>query len=243
MITESRCLLNGKVYCMDCGSRLIVATNGKYILKSGEKIKKLRYMCYGKSRKQTDCQGQTGYAVNRLDDVIDGVIRHIFENMRSITKSEVVTSGLRAVQQEKENLYKTAQRDNAKTAADLAELKAEVLKAIRGESKFVPELLNELILQTEKKLIEIEATCDTAKRELDECKYRIEEMQVRYDEVISWTELYDTADLTAKKMIVANLINRIEVGIDYQIHIILNIDLVHFNIELDCCSYKQEKTA
>ena len=64
-----------------------------------------------------------------------------------------------------------------------------------------------------------------------------------YDEVISWTELYDTADLAAKKMIVANLINRIEVGTDYQINIDLNIDLGHFNIQLDCCTYGQRETA
>ena len=143
--------------------------------------------------------------------MVDGVIRHIFENMRSIPKSEVVNSGLVALQQEQESRLKTAQRDYTKTAADLAELKAEVIKTIRGEGKFSSELLNELITQTETKLAEIEAIRNTAKQELDGCKHRIVEMQVRYDEVISWTELYDAADLAAKKMIVANLINRIEV--------------------------------
>ena len=82
-----------------------------------------------------------------------------------------------------------------------------------------------------------------AKHELDECKNRIEEMQANYDEVISWTELYDAADFAAKKMIIANLINRVEVGTGYQIHIDLNIDLEHFNIQLDYCSYGQRKTA
>ena len=243
MNTESRCLLNGKVYCVDCGSRLVVATNGRYVYENGEKLKRLRYMCYGKSRKQTDCQGQTGYAVSRLDETIDGIIRHIFENMRSIPKSEVVNSGLVALQREQESRYKTAQRDCTKTAADLAELKAEVIKSIRGESKFSSDLLSELITQTEKSLTGFEQTRNDAKREVDECKHRITEMQVKYDEVISWTELYDEADLTAKKMIIANLINRIDVGTDYFIHIDLNIDLEHFGIHLDFCTYGQEKAA
>jgi len=243
MNTESRCLLNGKVYCMDCGSRLVVATNGKYIYENGERYKRLRYMCYGKSRKQTDCRGQTGYAVTRLDSVIDGIIRHVFENMQSIPKSEVVSSGLKALEQEQESRFKTAQRDYTKAAADLAELKNEVIKSIRGESKFSPELLNELITQTESKLAEVVVVRDTARHELDRCKFRIEEMQVKYDEVISWTELYDVADLAAKKMIVANLINRIEVGTDYQIHIDLNIDLAHYDIQLDFCTYKEMATA
>ena len=68
-------------------------------------------------------------------------------------------------------------------------------------------------------------------------------MQVKYDEVISWTTLYDAADHAAKKMIVANLINSIDVGTDYNIHIDLNIDLEHFGIQLDFCSYAQGKTA
>ena len=243
MNTESRCLLNGKVYCADCGSRLVVTTNGRYIYVDGEKIKKLRYMCYGKSRKQTDCQGQTGYAAYKLDGAVDEIIRHIFKNMQSIPKAEVVNSGLKALQEEQESRYKTAQRDYAKTTADLTELKSEVLKSIRGESKFSPELLNDLILQTEKNLAEIEAVREAAKRKFNESQYRIEEMQTRYDEVISWTELYDDVDLAAKKMIVANLINRIEVGDDYKIRIDLNIDLNHFDIQVDRCTHGQVKTA
>ncbi len=147
------------------------------------------------------------------------------------------------MQKERETLLKTAERECSKVAADLAELKMEVVKSIRGESKFSPELLSELITQTETSLADIEDARNTANRELDECRYRAEEMQTQYDEVISWTELYDAADLAAKKMIVANLINRIEVGTDYQIHIDLNIDLSHFNIQLDCCDYGHRETA
>ena len=243
MNTESRSLLNGKIYCADCGSRLIAVTNGRFVIDNGIKQKRLRYNCYGKYAKLTDCQGQTGYSTQRLDNLVDGIIRFIFDRMQSIPKSEVVTSSLMALRQELEMRYKTAQRDYSKAAADLAELKAEVIKAIRGESKFSADLLSELIAQTEKKNTEIEAIRESVRRELDECEYRIEDMQVKYDEVMTWTELYDAADLSAKKMIVANLINRIEVGVDYQLHIDLNIDLSHFGIELDFCTFGQGKTA
>jgi hypothetical protein len=40
-----------------------------------------------------------------------------------------------------------------------------VLKAIRGQSKFTPDLLNELIAEAEKELSGIEAVRDTAKRD------------------------------------------------------------------------------
>ena len=200
-------------------------------------------MCYGKSRKQTDCQGQTGYAVKRLDNVVDGVIRHVFDNMRSIPKTEVVASGLTALQQELDVKYRIAQRDYTKAAADLNGLKTEVIKAIRSESKFSPDLLSELISKAENEITELERVRNNTKQDMDLCKLRIEELQADYEEVISWTELYDAADLAAKKMVVANLVNRIEVGTDYQIHIDLNIDLEHFNINLDICSHRKKETA
>jgi len=231
MHTESRCLLNGKVYCASCGSRLVVATNSRYIEENGVKLKKLGIYAMARQGNRPIATGRRAIQLTGLTGLIDGVIRHIFTSMKSISKSEAVSSGLSALQKEHESRYKAAQREYTKAAADLAELKSEVLKAIRGQSKFTPDLLNELIAEAEKELSGIEAVRDTAKRELDGCKYRMEEIQAQYDEVISWTELYDAADLTAKKMIVANLINRIEVGTDYGIHIDFNIDLSQFNID------------
>ena len=79
-----------------------------------------------------------------------------------------------------------------------------------------------MISQSEKQLAEIGVVRKSAKQGLDNCNCRIEELQEKFDEVISWTELYDAAELAAKKMIIANLVNRIEVGFDYQVHIDLN---------------------
>jgi len=59
---------------------------------------------------------------------------------------------------------------------------------------------------------------------------------------MTWTELYDTADLSARKMIIAKLINRVEVDIDYQLLIDMNVDLSHFDIQLDCCTFRQGKS-
>ena len=243
MNTDTRCLLNGKVYCMDCGSRLISTTTDRFTIDNGVKVRRLRYTCYGKYAKLTDCHGQTGYSAMRLDNLVDGIIRHIFERMQSIPKNEVISSSLIAMMEEQEARYKAAQRDYAKAAKDLSELKAEVIKAIRGESKFSPGLLSELINEVETRVAEIEEVQNTAKREMDNCENRITELKEQFDEVISWTEMYDEVDLAAKKMIIANLINRIEVGLDYQIHIDLNIDIKHFNIQFDFCSYKQGKSA
>ena len=58
-------------------------------------------------------------------------------------------------------------------------------------------------------------------------------LEEQYDNVISWADLYNTASLEAKKMIVNCLIRRVEVYRDYKLHIDFNIDFAQFSLGLD----------
>ena len=49
-----------------------------------------------------------------------------------------------------------------------------------------------------------------------------------YDDIVSWAEMYDTASLEAKKMIVSCLIKRVEVYRGYKVHVEFNIDYEQF---------------
>ena len=51
--------------------------------------------------------------------------------------------------------------------------------------------------------------------------------------IISWAEMYDTASMEAKKMIVNCLIKRVKVYRDYKLHIDFNIDFEQFTGGLD----------
>ena len=51
--------------------------------------------------------------------------------------------------------------------------------------------------------------------------------------IISWAEMYDTASMEAKKMIVNCLIKRVDVYRDYKLHIDFNIDFEQFCGGLD----------
>ena len=71
--TRGQSLLAGNVFCGHCGSRLSLTTNGKaYPCKDDPNriVKRVRYVCYGKTRKQTECDGQTGYTAHTLDGII-----------------------------------------------------------------------------------------------------------------------------------------------------------------------------
>ena len=54
------------------------------------------------------------------------------------------------------------------------------------------------------------------------------EVSQLYEELISYADLYDSASFEAKKMIVSQLIRRVEVYRGYQIHVDFNFDLAQY---------------
>jgi len=74
---------------------------------------------------------------------------------------------------------------------------------------------------------------DAAQAAFDEGQAVMASLNAQYDDIISWADMYDTASLEAKKMIVNCLIKRIEVFRDYKLHIDFNIDFEQFSLGLD----------
>ena len=196
-------------------------------------VKRVRYICYGKTRKQTDCDGQTGYTAHILDGIIDKLVRQIFERMKAIPKSEIVSARYREKMEQRKSLLYSVRSEYVKAAADLETLKGEVIKTIRGESSFSKELLNSLIAEAEAKCRELQENLEAAQAAYDEGQAVMASLNMQYNDIISWAEMYDTASIEAKKMIVSCLIKRVEVYRDYKLHIDFNIDFTQFCEGLD----------
>ena len=229
----------GNIFCGHCGSRLNLTTNGKaYPCKDDPNriVKRVRYICYGKTRKQTECDGQTGYTAHILDGIIDKLVRQIFERMKAVPKSEIVNVRYREKMEERKNLLHSVRADYTKAAAELDMLKAEVIKALRGESAFPKELLGSMVSESETKCTELQKQFEAAQAAYDEGKAVLASLNAQYDDIISWADMYDTASMEAKKMIVNCLIKRIEVYRDYKLHIDFNIDFEQFSMGLDMIS-------
>ena len=57
---------------------------------------------------------------------------------------------------------------------------------------------------------------------------RMDKVSRLYDELISYADLYDSANFEAKKMVVNQLIRRVDVYRGYQINISFNFDLTPY---------------
>lgn len=231
--TRGQSLLAGNVFCGHCGSRLSLTTNGKAYTNPSNVVRRVRYVCYGKTRKQTECDGQTGYTTHILDGIIEKLVRQIFERMKAIPKSEIVNVRYKEKMEERKNLLHDLRADYTKAAADLETLRAEVIKSLHGESAFSKDLLGSLIAESETKCTEVQKRLDEAQAAYDAGQAVLATLNAQYDDIITWSEMYDTASFEAKKMIVNCLIGRVEVYRDYKLHIDFNIDFNQFSLGMD----------
>ncbi len=231
--TVGKALLSGNVYCGHCGARLSLTTNSKaYPCKDDPTriVKRVRYICYGKTRKQTECNGPTGYTAHIPDGIVDKLVRGIFERMRAVPKSEIVNARYHEKMEKRKALLQAVRADFNKATADLESLRGEVIKAIRGESSFSKELLGSLIAEGEASCTKLQEQFNKAQADYDEGKIVLEALNAQYDNIISWADMYDTASLEPKRMIVNCLIKRVDVYRDYKIHVDFAIDLEQFGM-------------
>ena len=229
--TRGQSLLAGNAYCGHCGAKLALTTSRKWRkLPDGslDDTLRVRYTCYGKLRKQTNCTGQTGYTVHILDEIIDKAVRQIFSKMRGIPKEQIVTKRYEKETTERKNHLQDLQAQRDKAEKDLLSLKTEILACIKGESVLPRETLAEMITEQEEKLKELEDLCESASEELERTAELMDKVSRLYDELISYADLYDSANFEAKKMVVNQLIRRVDVYRGYQINISFNFDLTPY---------------
>lgn len=234
--TKGKSLLAGNVFCGHCGARLTLTTNGRYRKRkdgSIDKTPRIRYVCYGKTRKQTDCDGQTGYTMHKLDGIVEQVIKNIFGTMKGIPKSKIVSERYKKELADKKRRLTDTEKEYNKALQKLNLLKAEVVKCLQGESSFSKDILSELITDAENKCNELTQLSEAIKTELKQSEQLQTELCKRYDEIISWSELYDSATIEAKKMIVNSMIKRIDVFRDYKLKIEFNFDIKQFFLGID----------
>ena len=229
-------LLSGNVFCGHCGARLALTTNGKAYPCAEDPnriVKRVRYICYGKTRKQTECDGQTGYTAHILDSIIDKVVRQIFQRMQTVPKSEIVNARYREKMEERKQLLQSVRAEHAKAAAELDMLKVEIIQVLRGESTFSKELLGGMVSEAEAKVNTIQEQLVAAQSAYDEGQAVLNALNAQYEDIISWAEMYDQANLEAKKIIVNCLIKRVDVYRGYKLYIDFNIDLEQFSFGKD----------
>lgn len=232
--TRGKSLLAGNVFCGHCGARLCLTTNGKGRPRAdGTDTVRLRYTCQTKSRKHEPCDGQTGYTLSILDGMIDDIVHQVLRYVKSVSKAEILAAGYQAQMGEQKAIVNKAQRECEKARKDLQVLNAEIVNALTGSSAFTPDMLREAIVRAEEKCAGLEQDYEMAKKALDDNETYLEKLSAKYDRFVEWSDIYDTATIETKKMIVSQIIERVDVFRGYRLRIKFSISVEQFILGLD----------
>ena len=229
--TTGQSLLSGNVFCGHCGGRLVLTTNGKvYRQPDGTPLKKkrIRYVCYNKTRHRIDCDGQTGYTMHILDDIVVNILHQVFDKMKSATSDMIVGNACQKQMALLQADLKRARTENTKANTDYESLKAEVLKAVQGKSALPMEVLNELLEETRQRVLDTSRRVTELTMELDNENSKLEEFRSEFERIATWSEIFDSSDTATKKMICGYIIKRVTVRRDYKLAVDFTINVEQF---------------
>ena len=234
--TSGQSLLSGNVFCGHCGGRLTLTTSGTVrVNAAGERVgrKRIRYVCYNKTRKRCECSGQTGYTMHILDKMITDVLHQVFSKMRAVDRDEIIARTNRNAMVSLNDRISAAKAECAKATKEYEALKLEIIKAVQGKSAFPMEILSELVDNARTKMLEADAQLTALNSELEANNQRINAIKADYEKLIKWSEVFDDSDIAVKKMIAGYIIKRVDVYSDYRLHIEFNMNFAQFELGME----------
>ena len=245
--TSGQSLLSGNIFCGHCGGRLILTTNGTARRNAeGERVtrRRIRYVCYNKTRHRVDCDGQTGYTMHILDGMVTEVLHQIFDKMKAVDESEIVARTQMNVTADLKDQLAAARREFSKATKEYEAVKAKLMAVIRGESNLPENVLSEMADEAKQKMAVESEKISELNAEIEQSNRRTDEIRKDYQSILKWSEMFDSSDMAVKKMVAAYLIKKVCVYSDYRLHIEFNINFAQFELGLDIPNeYQTEELA
>ena len=228
---EEEYLLTTKLFCGHCGGRLVLTTNGTTVrFADGTPIhkKRIRYVCYNKTRRRQECTGQTGYTMHIVDGIVTEVLHQVFNKMQGASGDMIVGSAVQKQMAMIRSELQRARAENTKANKEYESLKAEVLKAIQGKSALPQDVLSEMLEDARQKVLSSSERITELTAELNDGNSKIEEMKAEYNQIVSWSKIFDDSPMEVKKMICGYIIKKVSVCKDYDIKIEFSINVEQF---------------
>ena len=181
-----------------------------------------RYSCFYKIRHPGDCDGQSGYGVSKLDSIVEEVVRQIFAQFREVSRKKLLESVKTNDATRIQKKVKKIQKDLESKQKELDDLKAETILVIRGVSALDKELLGTLVAEAREALETLEKQLVQAQEEYEEATKTAKRSNYICNELLTWADVYDTANHDERRAILQQFIKEIRVRKDYEISITLN---------------------
>jgi hypothetical protein len=204
-VVRGEALLSGNIICGHCGAHMTATS----VVSRGCKV--LRYICNSGNKYVHKCDGQRSYGAKTVDGIVTKLLLELFGTLADVSNVGILKRRLNLSLSENKAAHVAAIRHLTKKESELADLKSEVVKVIRGESKFSVGLLNEAIEIAEREVTRLREEVTALETALTNSTIKSDEFVRQHGEYIHWAQVFADADRSEQKMIAARMIERVEV--------------------------------
>lgn len=217
-------LLSGNIYCGHCGGRVFASTARKtHHATKSENQRIPIYKCYNRTQHRERCDGPTSYQSHKVDDVVEQILRSIFEKAQDIDSGILIQKQINSSTSNCIAQLKQAKLELAKHRQELEKWENLMLDSIEGNCAFSQQQVKER-MDTVKLLIEEDSVkVDGFQNELENIRGISEEIKEQHKQLISWAEVFDSASIEEKRMIASYIIKAVTIARDYNLKIEFNI--------------------
>ena len=219
-------LLSGILYCGHCQRKLI----GSYCVKNRKDHSYFRpiYRCYNGAVDARECDGQTVYSARIIENEVNQIVHQYFDSVKYAAGSVWQEQVKRQKRNKTIRLIKAAEDHLRKLNTEKEAIEKEILKTLMGDSSLNTEVLNSMMSNVNERIDIAEKAIFDLRRESDYENKHFQQLSSQYQNILKWADTYDWAELDEKKMILAHLIERIEIRRGYCITVKFFIALEEF---------------
>ena len=229
--TDSRSLLTGILFCADCGSRMCYSHNViKRTLADGTPrvYERNLYRCYRKVSSKSACSGQSAYDMEPINAAVEKEVKKFLKRLASKPREALLEVASARNEKSYQAALEQAEKEYANAQKQMNALEEEAVKALTGESQLDLSVVNTMIIKHRARRDAAEQAIEEARERLEQEQITNRETQAQIDEMLSWVDCYEKANVETRHMIISRIIERIEIKARNKIHIKFKISLDQF---------------
>ena len=229
--TDTGSLLSGLLYCKECGAKLYYS-HGKSKRKMADGSTRIygreSYRCYTKLNHPNACGGPSSYSADLINDAVLKVIRRFFTVIKAIPQKDLLERAREKHASDNEVAYRQAEQDYFEAHKQITALEEQAIKALTGENSLDISIVNSMIPKYKEKMEQAQRRMEDAKAKMEQEKKQRNEARREIGDLVSWAEAFDEVEPETRRMIIARLVERIDIGADYSISIRFRISMKQY---------------